>query len=122
MEALVAAPFKVCTYCRQSWTNRREFIISPEVAIIGFQPDFYIPEEGLFLFNHISSGCGTTMAIEVINFIDLYHGPIYHELNRGKEGCKGHCLNISNLEPCGANCLMNHIRELIQLFKSKAIA
>jgi hypothetical protein len=107
--------FKICTVCLKVWDSREEFLKYPDLKLIGYQPDFQYPQEGQFLFNHLSPNCGTTLSIPVGEFLDLYTGPIYEELKRELPECTGKCLVISDVTPCPAQCSMAHIRRLMQI-------
>jgi hypothetical protein len=110
--------FKTCTTCLISWTTRDEFLKSPNIRLIGYQPNFELPDDGLLLFNHVDKKCGTTMALQVGLFSDLYGGPTYQELKKGLPECGGYCLNVKELSACGAQCSMAHIRKIMQIIVS----
>ena len=76
-------------------------------------------ERGLFLFNHNIEGCGTTLAVEIVNFTDLYTGSIYSEPLTGSEECPEHCLYKDDLDMCSAKCECSYIREIIQILKNR---
>jgi|WetSurMetagenome_2_1015567.scaffolds.fasta_scaffold165537_2 hypothetical protein len=107
--------FKTCTRCQQLWEDRDTFMTSSKIKLIGYQADFNQPTGGLFLFNHMEGGCGTTMAIRVAMFLDMYKGPIFTKSKMGSEVCSGNCLDIHNLDRCRAECRMEYIREIIFL-------
>lgn len=115
----ISTPFKTCPCCGFIWNTRNDFILSNYLVIIGYQANFDEIEEGFFLFNHIK-GCGSTMAISVSNFSDLYFGPRYNEPKTGSEKCEGRCVNQPDVEVCSVPCKFVYIREIIQFFK-KAI-
>jgi hypothetical protein len=110
--------FKICSLCQNSWATRAKFIASKDIKLIGYQPDFETPGDGLFLFNHTKQKCGTTMALPTSLFFDLYDGPIYKELKKGYHECGGYCLEINNLSPCTAHCAMAHIRQIMQIISA----
>jgi hypothetical protein len=111
--------FKTCTMCLNTWTSRDEFLDSPQVGILGYQACLKKPPYGLFLFNHETKDCGSTLAIEVSEFVDLYTGPHYTEPKIGTEACGGHCHNQFDLENCNAPCAYAFIRALIQILKAR---
>lgn len=113
--------FKKCTKCQQLWTTRDNFISSLDIRLIGYQANFDQPRDGLFLFAHASENCGTTLAVRVDKFVDLYNGPIYTESRTGLLDCYGFCLEIHNLNRCRAKCRMEYIREIMLIIlKSKS--
>ena len=107
--------FKKCTKCQELWATRDDFIFSPDLRLIGYQARFDRPTSGLFLFNHSDESCGTTIAIRVGMFVDMYDGPIYTESKTGLSECHGYCLEIYNLDRCHAKCRMEYIREIMLL-------
>lgn len=110
--------FKTCSTCHCIWAKREDFIKNPGIKLIGYQPYFEEPDKGLFLFNHIEPSCGTTLALQVDLFADLYSGQVYKELKRGLGECGGNCLTINDLTPCSAQCSMAHIRQIMQTILS----
>ncbi len=109
--------FQVCNYCGCRWSSRGEFLADETLLFNGYQADFESPDKGLFLFTHRGPGCGTTLALEIRHFIDLYHGPVYSERKLNSSDCPGHCANIFNLERCENKCEFAYIRELIQIVR-----
>ena len=108
--------FKVCTFCGAPWATREEFIKDPELELVGYQSNFNNLEAGLFLFNH---SCGTTIAIPVEKFTDLYNGPIFSEAKTGSDECLGLCKQRRNLQACPVKCECAWVREVLQILKSK---
>lgn len=109
--------FQECPYCRRIWLSRNQFLTDPTLVFNGYQADFEAPEMGLFLFTHRTPGCGTTIAMEVRYFQDLYRGPIYIERKSNTTECPGHCLRVFNFERCENRCECAYIRELMQILK-----
>lgn len=109
--------FKVCSFCKEAWDTRNDFLDDSMINIIGYIADFEHLEKGLLLFNHNTDGCGTTLAAEVVDFMDLYTGPIYSERLTGSEECPEHCHYKDNLDSCSAKCAQSSVREIIQIVK-----
>jgi hypothetical protein len=105
--------------CQSLWESRIDFIISPKMKIIGYQACLAEPNEGLFLFNHEESNCGSTLAVEVGEFIDLYNGPTYSQPKTDTKECGEYCHHIDRLDSCHAECAYAHIRELLQILRAK---
>ena len=117
-KALVAKEsFKACPNCGHVWNSRNDFITINEISIVGYQPDFYNIEKGLFLFNHNYKNCGTTMAIRVEEFVDLYIKPKFDEPKIDTEECEQRCLNQNDIERCTINCKYTYVREIMQFFR-----
>lgn len=108
--------FKVCTKCKTVWKSREDFIKDPQVKIIGFMANNESVEDGVYLFNHLlpDNACNTTMGLFVADFLDLYEGQIYSELEMGSKNCSGHCRKIDDLEQCRAHCRNAVARHIIQ--------
>ena len=104
--------FKTCTYCRNPWISRKEFLGDPKITLVGYQVNFEELELGLFLFNHET--CRTTIAIQAGLFKDLYNGPIFKERKTGSEQCPEYCLHQTNLDPCREKCECTYVREILQ--------
>jgi hypothetical protein len=104
--------FKICKVCTGEWHSRDQFINDPLIVVIGYQPNFVKPVQGLFLFNH---NCGATLSISVAAFADLYDGPIYQQSKKGSEECSGFCLHRSEMRPCPASCECAYVREILAL-------
>lgn len=111
--------FKTCTFCEAKWATRDAFLADPEVSIIGYQVDFQDANEGLFLFNHSTPACRTTMGIKVKEFLDLYAGPTYSKDAWGTDICEGRCVVVHDLVMCKAPCKRVHIRAIIQIIAAR---
>lgn len=111
--------FKTCPNCGKVWKDRYDFIDDLENEIVGYQVSFKELEAGLFLFYH---SCGTTLALPVAPFLDLYDGEIFEERATGSDECPEYCLQKDNLDPCPARCECAFVREIIQIIKSRRVA
>ena len=52
--------FCVCGRCHRQWTVWREFILDPEVRLLGLQHVQNLPDGNLLVFDH---SCGTSISI-----------------------------------------------------------
>ncbi len=107
--------FKKCPMCCQIWENRETFLSDPEVEIIGYQASFDHIKNGLFLYNHV---CKTTLAMEVMEFDDLYKGTRYDMSLTGTDDCANLCYDINKLSPCDSQCKYAYVRDIIQVIKN----
>jgi hypothetical protein len=107
--------FKKCTNCGYIWKNREDFLADPDIEIIGYQALFEEIKDGLFLFNHM---CETTLATNVIDFNDLYKGPVFDMSLADTDECSKECYDINNLDACGAECKYAYVRDIIQIIKN----
>lgn len=110
-----SSTFKKCSGCGHKWASRESFMADPDIELKGYQVHFEELKEGLFFFNH---SCGTTIAIQVELFQDLYNGPIFKEHLNGTEECSEYCIHKEELRPCPAKCECSSVREIIQIIKS----
>ena len=106
--------FKKCPLCEHHWKDREAFLADPDVEIIGYQASFDDIQDGLFLFNH---QCRTTMALEVLEFDDLYKGTRYGMILTETDDCSGYCLDINELSACIAECKYAYVRDIIQIIR-----
>jgi hypothetical protein len=109
-----ADSFKCCSLCGHCWASRARFLDDPSISIVGYQAYTEEVSRGILLFNH---GCGTTLALGVTEFQDLYDGVIYSERLAGTPRCPQRCFNAKDLEPCPNPCAGAWVRELIQRIK-----
>ena len=107
-------PFKQCSYCGHKWVSRAEFVDDTDLLLNGYQAHLGDMAEGLLLFTHLRLDCGTTLAVRVADFSDLWAVPT--EIQQAKTGsaeCPRHCLSIRDLEPCIEACRYRPVRDLL---------
>jgi len=112
-----SAVFKKCS-CGKVWADRAAFLNDATVNLIGYQVHFEELQTGLFLFNHLTADCGTTLAVEVKDFSNLYSGPVFVQRLTGSPTCLGLCLHRETLERCPAQCECAFVREVIQIVRN----
>ena len=110
--------FETCPMCKEVWVNREAFLADPRLAVVGYQADLEAMETGLFLFNHRTRECGTTLVIEAGRFMDLATGPIYRRSLSGTEECPEYCLRPDDLRSCPAHCECAYVRDVLQLVRN----
>ena len=113
------AIFKTCPMCKHTWRTKDDFLNGPHLRLVGFQSNFKEIEEGMILFLHYSDNCGTTLAIPVKEFSDLYKGGKYAESKYGTDKCEAHCLDEGDIERCTVKCKNAYIREVLQILRNK---
>ncbi|MCF7854092.1 MAG: hypothetical protein K9N51_04780 [Candidatus Pacebacteria bacterium] len=109
--------FKQCPKCGSVWESRALFLADAEIHATGYQVNFEELEAGLFIFNHVRSGCGTTIAIPAGSFCDLYDGPIFEHAFKDSVQCDGHCLRDDDLEDCDVPCECAYVRHVLQVIR-----
>ncbi|HOX06202.1 MAG TPA: hypothetical protein PK280_07360 [Planctomycetota bacterium] len=107
-------PFRKCPQCDCRWPGREAFLADPAVALSGCQVDTDNPRGSALVFDHKVAGCGTTIAIPVRHFADLYSGPV-HKVNWAPSAkCPRKCFDPKNLDSCPAQCASAFVREILQ--------
>jgi hypothetical protein len=106
--------FKKCPKCDFVWDRREDFLGDENLTVIGYEISDCGLVNGLFLFNH---DCGTTMALKVEKFQDLYDGPVFKERLAGTDECPDYCLYKSNLTRCSLQCECAYVREILQILR-----
>jgi hypothetical protein len=112
-------PFKTCPNCFGKWHTRDNFLSDSQLELNGYKADFEKLDYGLFFFTHKKDSCYSTMAIEVVDFKDLYSGEIHTERKTGSEECPRYCLDKEQLDRCDAMCECAFVREIIQIIQNK---
>ncbi len=108
--------FKKCPACGFVWADRKQFLEDQELTLVGYQVNIKNLAAGLFLFNH--SCMGSTLAIQAMDFRDLYKGPVFTQRLTDDAACPGHCLHQKNLRPCPQQCECSYVREVLQIVKN----
>jgi hypothetical protein len=112
-------PFKTCPSCSQIWQTRDEFVLDTQLELNGYKADFEKLEYGLFFFTHHQNGCFSTMAIEVLDFKDMFSGKPYPERKTDSEECPGYCRDKEQLERCDNICECAFVREIMNMLRDK---
>lgn len=106
-------PFKRCPSCFHEWETRKAFIKDVTLDLNGYKSDFERLEYGLFFFTHKQKECFSTMAIEVVDFLDMYPNERHAQRRTGEEDCPGYCLDKNELDRCEAICECAFVREIM---------
>ena len=106
--------FVRCKQCGRDWPDRAAFLADPQVRLSGCQVETDRPEASVFLFDHRAPGCGTTIAIKLPAFDDLYAGP-RHKVRWGASAkCARKCHDPKNFEICANPCAAAHVRQILR--------
>jgi hypothetical protein len=111
--------FKICTTCEDSWETRDEFIYDKDMKITGYQPAVSSEVLGYVLFTHDKPGCGSTLALESEDLLDLHTGPTTDRVLYGSDACKGHCYRVEDISACDSPCRNALVREVIKTILEK---
>ncbi len=109
------AHFKVCSTCRHTWDDRESFLADSALLLVGYQMNLRELEAGLFLFQHDTEKCGTSLALKADQFVDLYDGPIFTERKTGSDECPEFCLYEEELGQCANACECAFVRKVLQI-------
>ncbi len=113
-------PFKTCPCCKAVWPTRADFLADDALVLDGYGADFESLDQGLFYFTHHNPACNSTLALEVIDFMDLYQGIRYSESCKGQPICPRYCFAKDRLDRCDAACENAFVRELLQLIADRS--
>ena len=119
-EEVAALSFMTCRQCGREWPERESFLADAELHLSGCQIETDAPAASAFLFDHKAPGCGTTLAVSVKAFDDLYAGPRHKVDWAPSAKCPGMCLDPENLEACPAECRSAYVRHILQAVRSLA--
>jgi len=108
------APFKTCTTCDTSWATREDLVFDEEMDITGYQPAATPDALGFVLITHDKPGCGSTLALDSGDLLDMYPRSIPDDVLYGSEACRGHCYRTADISTCDAPCRNAVIREVIK--------
>ena len=107
--------FKECPNCHHKWPDRTTFLSDPMLSLVGYQANFGNLVAGYFLFNHNTTDCGTSLAVEAAAFADMHDGPIFEERMTGTAKCPGYCFKPKSLDPCANKCECAYVRDVLQV-------
>jgi hypothetical protein len=110
-----AQPFKKCSTCKASWHQRVDFLSDNGIELVGYQQNYLDMKAGYFLFNH---SCENTLALSVVDFLDLYNGTLFETSLDGTEECTGLCQRPDNLAACPKKCECAFVRSIMQVLLS----
>jgi len=111
--------FKKCSCCGTVWANLSDLIRDDQVQLIGYQAAFSDSYEGLFFFSHRTQHCGTTIAIPVSCFSNLYDGPDFTEQLACTDMCNSLCESFFDFGSCSEACSMRWVREIIEVLNNR---
>ncbi len=106
------APFRVCGSCKHPWEGWREFLVDPELRLLGLQIAPELPEANLLIFEH---RCGSTISVLARVLRPLLDGEERHARNfYGSEQCNRHCRTLEDLSACDNACVNARDRAMLQ--------
>jgi len=106
--------FKICPTCRNVWKSRDLYLQDSKIRLLGYQPHFENHTVGFFLFDH--QPCGTSMAIPLSVFRDVYPEPIFQSHVPESEA-PSLCLHSRASRMCPSECECSSVQQLIQIIQ-----
>ncbi len=113
-EVIPVTPFQTCGSCRRQWDQWTDFVLDPEVRLIGFQAFPGLPDANLLVFEHL---CGSSISILIKRLRHHFMTPGEStglDSLFGTETCLGHCRYLEDLEACDRPCINARDRQLIR--------
>ena len=104
--------FKLCPNCQQ-WLSKKDIMEKPSVIPLGMTFKDNKASVNLYLFNHNEPKCGTTFIIPVEQLHELLDESAPEQNLAGTEQCEGRCTDLSDHEPCSAECKFAPYRKLL---------
>jgi len=107
-------PFQKCGSCGQPWTQWSDFILDPDVRLLGFQAVSGLPDANLLVFEH---SCGSSISVLAKRLRHLL-GDVQPESQLpvlfGTDQCNKYCRFLEILAACDRPCANARDRQLIQ--------
>lgn len=111
--------FKNCKMCKAKWETLEDFLRDSDVPYHGYQACFTAPQNGLFLFNHTTARCKSTLSVRVDAVLPELDTTDKFAMGQSPH-CTGLCHEVSSVEECKeTNCVGNQIRQQIKKLKYK---
>jgi hypothetical protein len=108
------APFRLCGSCLREWASWNDFVIDPELRLLGLQAVPNLPDGNLLVFDH---ACGTSISLLVRRVRP--HLPDLEEealppARVDLEECRRHCPELEELAACVRPCVKARDRRIVQ--------
>ncbi len=107
--------FQACGACRRVWLTWDDFVLDPDIRLLGLQAVISHPHVNLLVFEH---ACGSSISILARRLRHLLPAPaLGAPASRllGTQECRGHCRRLEDIDSCDAPCSNAHDRELTRL-------
>lgn len=112
---ITPAPFRLCGSCLREWASWHEFVVDPEIRLLGLQAVPHLPDGNLLVFDH---SCGTSISLPVRRV--RCHLPDQEEvpprpIELGLRECRRYCPDLDDLAACDRPCPKARDRGIVQL-------
>jgi hypothetical protein len=107
------APFRLCGSCMTEWPSWYDFVVDPEIRLLGLQAVPNVPDGNLLVFDH---ACGTSISLLVRRIRPfLEQEDVSHpEEPLGYEECRRHCPELKDLVACDRPCVKARDRAIVR--------
>jgi hypothetical protein len=108
-------PIQNCGSCGRMWYRWPDFILDPEIRLLGFQMITELPDSNLLVFEHRCGSSVSVMAKRLRHLLtDGGAGAGLTSL-AGTTSCRKHCLSLTDFEHCDSPCVNARDRRLVQM-------
>jgi len=107
-------PFQKCGSCGQPWDQWSDFVLDPDIRLLGFQAISGLPDANLLVFEHC---CGSSISILAKRLRHIFpDAEPETELQNlfGTDQCNQFCRFLEHLTACDRPCANARDRRLIQ--------
>ncbi|MGD0586407.1 MAG: hypothetical protein ABSA86_11655 [Oryzomonas sp.] len=108
-----AAIFKICPCCATEWPTKIKLLSDPSLKLHGYQGSYKNRETGVLLFTHLNPSCGSTMALDVSEFSDLYTGATYCVGKALSAEYPRYCVDPNFSAQRGTFCECGYVRDIM---------
>ena len=108
------APFRICGSCEKRWASSYDFVVDPEIRLLGLQLVPNSPKGNLLVFGH---RCGTSISVFTNRIRDLVADPDEDadpDPVVSFEECHRHCRKLKDLVACDRLCPKAGDRRLVR--------
>ena len=106
--------FKECTFCDKKWKSFEDLANDKNKTALNYMTDKNNHFYNLILFN---CSCGTTLAIQLIEFINRSGVPFKLEERNNLDDKPDYCLNTGKSAVCLSKCACKYTAHIMKLLK-----
>ncbi len=107
-------PFRICGSCQEQWASEQDFVLDPDIRLLGLQVVPNLPDGNLLVFGHC---CGTSISLFAKRLRQLMPDP-EDDADLpviGYEECVLNCRGLEDLARCDRPCPKARDRRLVQV-------
>lgn len=108
-----ATIFKTCPCCATEWPTKSTLLSDPSLKLHGYQRSYKNREVGVLLFTHLNPSCGSTMALDVSEFSDLFTGANYCVDKALSPECPRYCVDPNFAVQRDTFCECGYVRDIM---------